>query len=512
MVAEATMNRTAVLADLWPPLLGGLVAIAGALLLRTLVGTRLLAEVSLDAMISVMPGQNFSTLLGVFGPYGKALFFLSALLAQLAAYVVVWMGVRRYAGTDTDTPRVAIGSGLIIAALFLVVAFVLISITTASLGSYTGWGDFTLATLLLSAVYASVSGLQSMGGLSDREGTVESQSRRRFLTRIPGVALGGLALLVIGRAIHDASGGGVQHSRSGEPTPEVTPTDEFYVVSKNLIDPDPDGGSWRLQVSGATENTVVLNYDDIRAMPSQEQYTTMQCISNEVGGELMSNALWRGVPLRDVIDQAGPTDDAKYVLMRSVDGYTDSISMDFAMHPQTMLAYEMNGERLTSKHGYPLRLLTPGKYGMKHPKWITEVILMQDEELGFWQKRGWDQVATMNTTVRIDVPSDGKTVDPEPLLVQGVAFSGDRGISKVEVSTDQGGTWQEAKLKPPLGPYTWVLWEYEWSGPPAGEGEIWARATDGTGELQSDDELDPYPNGVAAYHRISFHAAGSSTA
>jgi DMSO/TMAO reductase YedYZ molybdopterin-dependent catalytic subunit len=498
------MNRTALLADLWPPLLGGLVAIAGALLLRTLSGTRLLAEVSLDAMLSILPGESFSSLLGVFGPYGKALFFLSALIAQLAVYAVVWMRVRRYAGAEAPTARVAIGAGLATALLFLVAAVALISITTASLGQYTGRLDFAFATLLFSAIYASVAGLQSLGGISDTEGTVESESRRRLLSRIPGFALAGLAILVIGRAIQDASEGGVQRSRSGQATPEVTPTDEFYVISKNLIDPQPDGPSWRLQVHGATDRVLTLTYDDMLAMPSQEQYTTMQCISNEVGGELIGNALWRGVPLRSVIEQAGPLPAAHHVFLRCADEYTDSIPLDYAMREQVVLAYQMNGEPLTHKHGFPLRLLTPGKYGMKHPKWIVEIELMQDEQLGFWQQRGWSQEATMNTTVRIDVPGRGMTLPPATLLVQGVAFSGDRGISRVEVSTDGGNAWAEARLKPPLSPYTWLLWEYEWHNPPLGEAVLLARATDGTGKLQKANVVDPFPDGAAAYHYVSF--------
>jgi DMSO/TMAO reductase YedYZ molybdopterin-dependent catalytic subunit len=498
------MNRTAILADLWPPLLGGLVAIASALLVRTLAGTRLLAEISLDATLSVLPGENFSSLLGVFGPYGKALFFLSALMAQLAVYLIVWMRVRRYAGADAATARVAVGAGLVTALIFLAAAVILISVTTAMLGQYTGWLDFSFATLMFSGIYASVAGLQSLGGLSDREATADSESRRRFLTRIPGVALGGLAILVIGRSLQDASSGGVQRSRSGVATPEVTPTNEFYVVSKNLIDPEPDGGTWRLQVGGATAQTLVMNYDDMLAMPSQEQYTTMQCISNEVGGELIGNALWRGVPLRDLIEQAGPLPAAHHVFLRCVDGYTDSIPLDFAMRPQTLLAYQMNGEPLTSKHGFPLRLLTPGKYGMKHPKWIIEIELMGDEQLGFWQQRGWSQEAAMNTTVRIDVPGRGKSLPPGDVLVEGVAFSGDRGISKVEVSDDGGESWREAKLKPPLSPYTWLLWEYEWRNAPIGDAVLLARATDGAGELQKANSVDPFPDGAAAFHRVAF--------
>jgi DMSO/TMAO reductase YedYZ molybdopterin-dependent catalytic subunit len=505
------MNRTAFLADFWPPLLGGLVALAAAVFVRTLAGTRLLSEIALDSTLSVLPGQNFSSLLGTFGPYGKALFFFSAMLGQLVVYVIVWMRIRRYAGANAPTARVAIGAGLAVAVIFLVSAVVLISVTTATLGRYTGWLDFTFATLMFSGIYASVAGLQSLGGLSDREGTVDSQSRRRFLTRIPGVALGGLAILVIGRALHDASGGGVQRSHAGEPTPEVTPNHDFYLVSKNLFDPSPDGDTWRLQVGGATERTMTFTYQDMLAMPPQEQYTTMQCISNEVGGELMSNALWRGVPLWDVVKQAGPLPSATFVLMRSADEYTDSIPIEFAMRQQTMLAYQMNGEPLPSKHGFPVRLLTPGKYGMKHPKWIIEIQLLEEEQLGFWQQRGWSQVATMNTVSRIDVPGRGRIVPPGDLLVQGVAFSGDRGISKVEISKDQGKTWDEATLKPPLSPYTWVLWEYTWTNAPPGDAVLLSRATDGTGQLQKDNVVEPYPDGASAYHRVPFKIEPEST-
>ena len=503
------MNRTALLADFWPPLVGGLVAIAGALLVRTLIGTRLLAEIALDAMVSVMPGEDFSSLLGVFGPYGKALFFLSVLVAQLTAYVIVLMRVRRYAGAKTETTRVALGAGLAATVIFLAAGVILISFTTATLGRDTGWLDFSLVTALLSGIYVSVAGLQSIGALSNAEGA-ESDARRRLLQLIPGVAFGGLAILVIGRAINDASEGGVQRSRSGEPSPEVTPTDEFYVISKNLIDPRPDGSTWRLRVGGATERTLTLNYEDMLAMPSQEQYTTMQCISNEVGGDLIGNALWRGVPLSSVIEQAGPLPTAHHVFLRCVDDYTDSIPIDFAMRPQTLLAYQMNGEPLTAKHGFPLRLLTPGKYGMKHPKWIIEIELMEDEQLGFWQRRGWSQEAPLNTTVRIDVPGGGKTLGPGGVLLQGVAFSGDRGISKVEVSTDEGASWNEATLKAPLSPYTWLLWQYEWPDPPEGESVLLARATDGTGQLQMADAYDPFPDGAAAYHDVKFRIESGS--
>jgi hypothetical protein len=165
-----------------------------------------------------------------------------------------------------------------------------------------------------------------------------------------------------------------------------------------------------------------------------------------------------------------------------------------------MLAYQMNGAPLPDKHGFPLRLLSPGKYGVKHPKWIIEILLLPDEKLGYWQLRGWTQEARMNTSVRIDVPSrDAAAGD---ILIEGISFAGDRGISRVEVSTDGGKNWSDAALQPPLGPYTWVLWQYDWKSARAGETVLVARATDGEGVLQTDGVTQPFPDGAASYHRV----------
>jgi hypothetical protein len=254
-------------------------------------------------------------------------------------------------------------------------------------------------------------------------------------------------------------------------------------------------------VDGFTEKALTLKYEDMLAMPSQEQYTTLQCISNEVGGELIGNALWRGVPLKTVLNLAGIRADANWVFFRCEDDYTECIPLEFALRDQVVLAYQMNGVPLPKKNGFPVRLLSPGLYGIKHPKWIIEILLLPDERLGYWQQQGWTREGRMNTTVRIDVPG-GAPQPPEPLLIQGVSFSGDRGISRVEVSTDSGKTWQDAVLQPPLGPYTWVHWQHEWLDPKLGETVLMARATDGTGELQKENQLDPYPNGAAAFHRV----------
>jgi DMSO/TMAO reductase YedYZ molybdopterin-dependent catalytic subunit len=514
------MNRQS-LSTYWPPILGGIVALAAALLLRTLADVRLLAELALDAMVQILPGQDFSSLLGVFGPYGKALFFLSVLIAQLAVHALIWARIRLLAvDAGTSTVRLALGSALAATLAMLAVSALLIVATDATLGTQTSWLEYAFATAMTSGLYASVAGLQALGRSpqpgGEADGGYADESRRRFLARIPGLALGGLALLVIADVLRDAAGGGVQRSRRGQPTPEVTPNDEFYVVSKNLIDPRVERSGWRLSVGGQVLRPPQLRYEDLLAQPAQEQYTTLQCISNYVGDELISNALWRGVPLPRLLELAAPAPTARYVMFSCADGYTESLPLDFAMREQVVLAYQMNGEPLSDKHGFPVRLLSPGKYGIKHPKWITEIKLIDEEYFGYWQRQGWSQEARMNTSTRIDIPPDGARLSTGVHRIEGIAFSGDRGISRVEVSTDDKRSWEDATLKSPLGPYTWALWHYDWQLPRQMAGmrtTVWARATDGNGDLQTEVVAEPYPSGATGYHladvRIEAENGGS---
>ena len=238
-------------------------------------------------------------------------------------------------------------------------------------------------------------------------------------------------------------------------------------------------------------------------MPAIEQYATFQCISNEVGGYLMGNALWKGVLLRDFLVAVKPAASARFLWFESTDDYTESLPLDFAALDGVMLAYEMNGVVLPQEHGFPLRLVAPGKYGMKQPKWIRQIALRDEDEDGYWARRGWDTEAAMQTSTRIDVPADGDTLMQRTLRIEGVAFSGRRGIERVEVSIDDGQTWNDAVLRSPLSPYTWVLWHYDWTDIATNtRPQLLARATDGDGVTQTAAKEFPFPKGATGYPQV----------
>ncbi len=288
-------------------------------------------------------------------------------------------------------------------------------------------------------------------------------------------------------------------------SPEVTSNTDYYVVSKNITsDPTVDGGSWQLTVNGEVQNAYKLTYKDFMAMPMKKQYESMMCISNEVGGSYMSSALWEGIPLKDLLERAGTIKpDAIKVVLHAADGYTDSIHLAKALEPTTLVAFRMNGETLPQGHGYPARLLVPGIYGMKHVKWITQIEVVNTDYKGYWQQSGWSDPAPIRMTTRIDTPfSGGPSLKAnKPTYIAGVAFSGNKGISEVDVSLDGGQTWQVATLKQPLSALTWVLWQIPWQ-PQAGSYTIVARAIDMEGNVQDPQLAPPLPDGSSGYHSI----------
>ena len=287
-------------------------------------------------------------------------------------------------------------------------------------------------------------------------------------------------------------------------SPEITSNDQFYLVSKNLFsDPTVKASSWLLTVDGQVDNPFTLTYQDLLAQPMKQQYESLMCISNQVGGNLMSNALWEGVPLMDLLQRAGVKAGATKVVFHAADDYTDSIHLTKALEPTTLLAVRMNGATLPQEHGFPARMLVPGIYGMKHCKWVTRIEVVNYDFQGYWQQRGWSDPAPVRMTARIDTPLTGSTVAANRITyIAGVAFSGNKGISEVDVSSDSGQTWQRATLKQPLSGITWVLWELAWQPPKAGTYIVVARAIDLEGNVQDPNEEPPLPNGSSGYHNI----------
>jgi DMSO/TMAO reductase YedYZ molybdopterin-dependent catalytic subunit len=282
---------------------------------------------------------------------------------------------------------------------------------------------------------------------------------------------------------------------------ELTSNEDFYVVSKNVIDPTVSVSRWRLKVEGLVDAPFQLTYDELRALPAVSQFTTLICISNPVGGPLISNAKWTGVPLKDLLERSRLKPDVKDIALFAADGYSDSIPLEKALESTTLVAYGMNDELLPSAHGAPARLVVPGIYGMKNVKWLTGIEATNEDFKGFWERRGWSDIAVIKTMSRLDVPSSS-AVALGRNAIGGIAFAGDRGTSGVEWSSDGGLTWKKAAVKPSLSPFSWVLWADEWLAEESGLKHLVVRAIDGTGAVQIADAVEPFPDGASGHHVV----------
>ncbi len=288
-------------------------------------------------------------------------------------------------------------------------------------------------------------------------------------------------------------------------TPRITANEDHYTVDTTLVKPRVDLATWRLEVTGNVERPYTIGYNELLDLEAIEEVRTLECISNPVGGELISTAVWTGVRLKDLLDRASLKPNSFKVVLTSVDGYSDSFPVAKAMEPDTFVAYLMNGTTLPQEHGYPVRVLVPNIYGMKNVKWLQQIKVETFDFKGYWQAQGWDDSAIINTNARIDVP--GRTVrwNGGEVTVAGIAFAGARGIKSVELSFDEGKSWQAATLEAAPGPLTWVRWAARWT--PAGPGNrtAWVRATDGRGDTQTPVQRQPYPNGATGYDTIALN-------
>ncbi|MGB3330844.1 MAG: molybdopterin-dependent oxidoreductase [Thermomicrobiales bacterium] len=300
---------------------------------------------------------------------------------------------------------------------------------------------------------------------------------------------------------------------SGEDIQPITPTDRFYTVTKNVVDPDVERDLWRLEIGGHVDHGRTYSYDDLMSFDQVDQETTLMCISNRIGAGLFSNAMWKGVRLRDLLLDAGVRDGSVEVYLHGADGYRDTFAFDKAMEETTLLVYQINGEPLPRRHGYPVRVIVPGLYGEKNVKWVTRIDVTTADENGFYEDQGWGPDFVPKTrsdifsprtrlakgvfTFTRDFPVDRK------VEVKGRAFAADRGIRSVEFSVDGGTTWSPAEIYYPGTRLTWALWRFEWTPAAPGNVDIVTRAVDGLGNPQPTQASEIVPQGAQGLHVVT---------
>ncbi|MCY0904703.1 molybdopterin-dependent oxidoreductase [Arthrobacter sp. H14-L1] len=291
-------------------------------------------------------------------------------------------------------------------------------------------------------------------------------------------------------------------------TPLVSPNADFYRIDTALVVPTVNPDSWKLKVNGMVDHEVEIDLKTLLAKPLVENYTTLACVSNEVGGSLVGNAKWLGWPVRELLAMAGVQPGADMVLSRSTDGFTAGTPLE-AMTDQrnAIIAVGMNGEPLPQEHGFPARLVVPGLYGfVSATKWVTSLTVTRfADEKGYWSTRGWSDHGPIKTESRIDTPRDGTALKTDTVALGGVAWAPHRGISKVQVRVD-GGTWQDAVLGAGISKDTWVQWTARVT-PGSGQHEFQVRAFDGGGEPQTDQVAPVVPDGATGYHTIRVQTA-----
>jgi len=283
--------------------------------------------------------------------------------------------------------------------------------------------------------------------------------------------------------------------------PVITPNAEFYRIDTALLVPQVNPAEWTLRIHGLVASEVTITWDELIALPLTESVTTLACVSNEVGGELIGNALWLGYPIRDLLARAAPTAEADMVLSRSIDGFTASTPLEVLTDARNaILAIGMNGEPLPPEHGFPVRMVVPGLYGyVSATKWVTELEVTRfDRATAYWTTRGWSDRAPIKLQSRIDVPRKGQGPKAGETVIAGVAWQQQVGIAGVEVQIDEG-PWQPATLATAISTDTWVQWSIPWTAT-AGDHVLRCRATNAVGEVQTETRSRTDPDGATGWH------------
>ena len=475
----------------------GCVLVALMYLMGALAGLRPLPQLLQQPILDIMPGAVFGFLIDNLQHAGKVVEEASLVVGMIAGLAVLGGGYG-YLRSRRAISYLAIA---VAAVGWLVVTGVLLPL------SRDGWFGLqeSLTTPLLWAVLFLVYAI-ILEGAYDKwlvAAPATADPGRRQLLQVLPLAIAGGSLLVIGFELVPRWYGAIFAAPSTGPTAELTPVGDFYVVSKNFTDPVVDAAGWELNIHGLVDKPQRLKLDVLRQMRAVTQYVTLECISNNVGGYQISTGLFGGIPLSTLLDQAGVQSAATLVAFRSRDGYTESLPLSLIRQsPEILLALTLDGAPLAALHGFPARILVPGHYGMKGPKWVEDIELATGSRNGYWENQGWNPDAAVKTMSRIDSPPEGSLLKAGQIQVSGVAFAGKRGISTVEISADSGQTWSPAVVKPPLSNLTWVTWSATWTASNAGQYRLQVRARDGDGVPQSAGASSSYPDGSSGYHAV----------
>lgn len=351
-------------------------------------------------------------------------------------------------------------------------------------------------------------------------GAITSTGRRAFLIGAGGATVGAAAVGALGQKL---TADAIAPSTVALPAPATTipalpaglegkvkglvpwrtPTKDFYRIDTALVIPRVNTDSWKLTIDGDVDKPLTFTYDDLSKMELVEMDITMCCVSNEVGGGYIGGARWLGVPVRELLSRAGIREGVDQILSTSVDGMTISTPVQALTDDRNaLLAIGMNGEPLPRRHGYPVRLVTPGLYGfVGSTKWLKSLTATTyAKEKAYWTERRWATDGRILTQSRIDTPRGLATLKKGKNVIGGVAWAQGRGIEKVEIRIDEG-PWQKVTLGADANIDYWRQWFFEWDAP-AGRHELTVRATDMTGATQTETRATPFPRGATGWHTI----------